>query len=374
MDSSLPGVPSRLGTRFPSLSKRWKDKSGAGPKLSIVTHADHSASRASSTNSSQLLSPALSAISKHESHLPPSPARTSFEEARNDVCTAHMDIELLPQEQMETQTQATTPLLPPVMMTYATISAPMHSPLQSPSTAGSPVFTAPTTPQVHNLPSPPLSTKPSLASMRARSRAGTLTAPVADVPPMRMLNENEDEWSGRLGHANFEIEPRPYLPEVKSIQSYRELRADWDLARCNYAKQLARIGEHWGTTSTTYRLTEEKWASIDANWKKHNSTMATLLQPLLTSLSDEDFEQYKSSTSNTMLEKPVTRVIVPQIGDWSGKFPELGDQDIVGPMAVAPRRLEHANVESTYPTQRTRKRSFLKFLSDILTKGNTARQ
>ena len=373
-DSSLPGVTSRLGTRFPSLSKRWKNKSGAGPKLSIVTHADHSGSRASSANSSQLLSPALSAISKHENHLPPSPAHTSFEEAVNDACTAPTDIEQPPQEQMETQTQATTPLLPPMMMTYATSSAPVCSPLQCPSTAGSPVFPAPTTPQVHDLPSPPLSTKPSLVSMRARSRAGTLTAPAADVPPMQMLNETEDEWSRRLGHANFEIEPQPYLPEVKSIQSYRELRADWDLARCNYAKQLARTGEHWGTTSTTYRLTEEKWASIDAEWKKHDSTMAGLLQPLLTSLTDEDFEQYKSSTSNSVLEKPVTRVMVPHIGDSNGKFPEMGDQDIVGPMAVAPRRFEHANVESTFFTQRTRKRSFLRFFSDILTKGHTARQ
>ncbi len=372
-DFSLPGVASRFGTRFPSLSKRWKNKSGAGPSLSIITHSDHVVSRTSSAGSSQLISPALSAISKHESYLPPSPVRTAFDDSLHDSGSTAVNIDrpLSEDTQDQDQAQATTPLLPPLMMDFSGERSPVQSPLQSPAVQKDPpTCSASTTPvstpqMIHTLPSPPLSTKPSVASFQQRSRAGTLTKPLAEVPPMQMLDQQNDEWSQRLGHANFNIEPEPYLPEVKDLESYRQLRADWDLARSNYAKHLARTGEHYGTTSKIYLLTEEKWAFVDFEWKTCHGLLSRSVQPLIARLSDGETDQGGSTASSAVLEKPLTRVIVPQIDDSSGKFPELGDEDIIGPMAFAPSRHQQTDVEHAANGCGSRKRSFIKFLSDF---------
>ena len=367
---SLPGVAGRLGTRFPSLSKRWKHKSAAGPQLSIITHADHIGSRTGSAGSSQPISPALSVISKRESYLPPSPVRTNLEDSFNDAISSAFDIDKQAPQETEEQGQARTPLLPPLMMDFSTKNAPIQSPLQSPSVAEitvSPVSTTPVcTPQLYTLPSPPLSTKPSVASMQQRSRAGTTTMPPAEIPPMQMLDEPADELSRRLGHANFTIEPEPYLPDLKDIESYRRLRVNWDVARYNYGKHLARTGENFGTTSNIYLWTQEKWAAIDAEWKRHNDTMAKLIEPMIVRLSDGDTDQGNSTASSAVLEKPITKVIVPQIDDPSGKFPRLGDEDIVGPMAFAPNRSQQADVEPAADNRGSRKRSFFKYISDIL--------
>lgn len=376
-DLSLSGVTGRFGTRFPSLSKRWKNKSAAGPQLSIITHADDVTPRTGSASSSQLISPALSVISKHESYLPPSPVRTNLEDSFNDAISSAFDIEKRVPEEREEQGLARTPLLPPLMMESSPTHHPMLSPLQSPSVADTtslPASTTPvSTPHPFNLPSPPLSTKPSVASMRQHSRAGTMTMPPIEVPRMQMLDEPTDELSRRLGHANFKIDPEPYLPDVKDLESYRRLRVDWDLARCNYGKHLARTAENFGTTSNIYRWTQEKWAAIDAEWKKHNELMAHLVEPILVRLSDGETDQSNSIASSGMLEKPITKVVVPQIDDPSGKFPRLGDEDIVGPMAFAPNRSQQVNVEPAADRHGSRKRSFFKFLSDILGRANGLR-
>lgn len=199
-----------------------------------------------------------------------------------------------------------------------------------------------------------------------------MTKPLPEIPVMQTLDQQSDAWSQRLGHANFNIEPEPYLPEIKDLQSYRQLRTDWDLARFNYGKHLARTGEHYGATSKIYLLTEEKWADVDSEWKKHHATMASSVEPMIARLSDGDTDQGGSVASSAMLEKPLTKVIVPQIDESSGKFPELGDEDIIGPMAFAPSRFEQTHVEPTSPG-RSRKRSFIKFISDILGRGTGQR-
>lgn len=376
-DVSLPGVASRLGTRFPSLSKRWKHKSTAGPHLSVITHADHVASRTGSTGSSQLISPSLSAISKHESYLPPSPIRTNFEDSFNDTISYAFEIEKPAPEETEEQGQARTPLLPPLMMGSPANDPPIQSPLQSPSVADattSPASTTPlSTPQLYTLPSPPLSTKASVTSMQQLSRPGTMTMPLTEVPRMHMLDEPADELSRRLGHANFKIDPQPYLPRAKDLESYRQLRVDWDLARYNYGKHLARTAENFGTTSNIYLWTQEKWAAIDAEWKRYNETMAKHVDPVTVRLSDGDTDHGSSIASSAMLKKPITKVIVPQIDDPSGKFPRLGDEDIVGPMAFAPNRSQQFSVEHAADNRGSRKRNFFKFISDILGRANGTR-
>jgi hypothetical protein len=376
-DFSLPGVSSRLATRFPSLSKRLKHKSAAGPQLSIITHSDPVGSHPESAGSSQLTSPAPSAISKHESYLLPSPAKTNLEDSFNDAISSAFNVDNPPPGEAEDQGQARTPLLPPLVMDLNTKPAPIQSPLQSPSVAGpanSPTSTTPVgAPQIYTLPSPPLSTKPSVGSMQQHSRAGIMALPPAEVPPMQMLDEPADELSRRLGHANFKINPEPYRPDAMDLESYRRFRVDWDLARYNYGKHLARTAENFGTTSNIYLWTQEKWAAIDAEWKKHNEAVAHLVEPMIARLSESSTEQSNSTTSSTMLEKPVTKVVVPQINDPTGKFPVLGDMDIVGPMAFAPNRSQQADVEHPADSHGSRKRSFFKFMFDILGKRNGLR-
>jgi len=206
--------------------------------------------------------------------------------------------------------------------------------------------------------------------MHSRSRNNTLTSsPFAEVPPMQLLEDASDPWDVRLGHANFAIHPEPYTPETLDLDSYIQYRNNWDQARTNYAKHIARTVEHYGSTSRVYKLTEEKWTSIDHVWNRQHDLMRTALAPTLARLSDGDSEMQESNASSTVLEKPMTKVIVPVIDDKSGKFPELGDGEIVGPMSVArPRALTNDSdkgmgVKSPPPSPH--KRNLLRFLSDI---------
>ena len=96
--------------------------------------------------------------------------------------------------------------------------------------------------------------------------------------------------------------------------------------------------------------------------------MRTALSPVLARLSDGGSEMQDSTVSSAVLEKPLTKIVVPVIDDKSGKFPELGDGEIVGPMSVArPRTL--TNVEKGQgpgsPPLSPHKRHLMKFLSDI---------
>jgi len=148
----------------------------------------------------------------------------------------------------------------------------------------------------------------------------------------------------KLGHANFSIHPEPYVPEFMTLDSYAEFRNNWDQARTNYAKHIARTVEHYGPTSKVYRLTEEKWTSTDNQWKRQHAIMRKALSPVLARLSDGDSEMQDSTASSAVLEKPLTKVVLPVIDDKSGKFPELGDMEIIGPMSVArPRAVTNPN-------------------------------
>jgi hypothetical protein len=373
-DSPGSAVANRFGTRFPSFSRKWKSKTGASPKLSIITHSDTPRPRTNSA-SSQLVSPALSAISKHESLLYSSSGQTGPEEGSNEVGPAPIDIGQASAPAEEDQAQATTPLLPPIMMDLSSKNMTLQSPLQSPTVAGTPSppssATPSSTPQLSSLPSPPLSTKPSIASIRQRSRAGTVVPP-SEISSLQMLGECDgDEWSAKLGHANFTIHPEPYLPNVFDMETFKKLRENWDQARHGYAKHLARTGEHYGTTSKIYLLTEEKWALVDTEWKKNNAAMADVLGPLVARASGGDPMPSDSPSPSNVIEQHPTKVVVPQINDPSGKFPDMGDEDIVGPMAVGPSRARtmHQSVEPAMQNRVSTKRNFLKFISDILGRG-----
>lgn len=327
-------------------------------------------SRTSSGASSQLISPALSAISKHESYLPSSSLRPSLDVSVCELSTEPITIEKEEVPIEDQNVQATTPLLPPVFTQLCSNEGPIQSPLQSPSVAAGETFPT-TTPEGQpissGLPSPPLSTKPSIASFKQRSRANTSNVSASEIPPLPMLDNSHDPWSQRLGHADFNIDPEPYIPEVVNLETYRDFRSSWDLARRNYAKHLARTGEHYGTTSKVYLLTQEKWNLIDDAWKSNNNEMTTMLSHALTNTVGQEAEVSDSVDSSTVLEKPVSRIVVPKLDDSGGKFPALGDEDIVGPMSVGPARSPTMQkpTEREWAPQSPRKRNFLKFLSDI---------
>jgi hypothetical protein len=232
-------------------------------------------------------------------------------------------------EPFDRKALSSTPLLPPMMTSPLEAAVqPVQSPLQSPTVADpnktlSIVSSTVETSQSIALPSPQLSTKPSIASFH-RGRASTL-ASVADVPSLHIA-ETADKWSIKLGHANFIIEPAPYLPDVCDPETCRLLVVDWETARQQYFKHRARIIEHYGTNSKTYKLTEEKWLSIDAEWKKNTAIASTQA-----SLESAD-------ASPVIPAEPAPLTSMPTLSDprCDGKFPKLGDLDIVGPMEVAP--------------------------------------
>jgi hypothetical protein len=140
------------------------------------------------------------------------------------------------------------------------------------------------------------------------------------------IAESTDEWSIKLGHANFTIEPAPYLPEVCDSETCRILVVDWETARQQYFKHRARVIEHYGVGSKTYKLTEEKWSSIDAEWKKNNAITSA----------QASIDSTDASPITPAEPAPLTNM--PTLSDphCDGKFPKLGDLDIVGPMEVAP--------------------------------------
>jgi hypothetical protein len=240
---------------------------------------------------------------------------------------------------------AVTPLLPPLTTELQTSShvASLHpSPLQSPKIVDSSELEAAFGgPVVSPLPSPPLSSRPSFANFSAiplnvtatrlsRTRANSLnvepSGPLSSLPPN--ILELGDAWSDRLGHANFTIMPRPYEPEEASMDILRVFRSDWDRAKASYTKHLIRTGEHYGPTSTTYAMTEAKWAEIESHWQSAQANLVERVaqsgdQAALASL------QWHQQLQDDLA--PTSPGAVPNMLDGS-KFPDRGDEDVVGPM------------------------------------------
>lgn len=108
------------------------------------------------------------------------------------------------------------------------------------------------------------------------------------------------------------------MPHSADSAALHKFQEDWDTARINYTKHLARTGENYGDTSKTYALTQAKWSEIEQTWSSCHKQLTAELIACGGSLCghikpDETF--------------PTT---LPHMAE--GKFPERGDQDIVGPM------------------------------------------
>jgi hypothetical protein len=350
IDSPLTGLATRFGTRFPSFSRKWRlKKATSAASLRSDTLRDFDASQAASSRSSSMSNSTSQVLDRaFEPQLPPTPTRSLYD-SRDDLTMAgHLDIDKANRRGGEREDGfATTPLLPPLMMDASanTRRVPMLSPLQSPSVAEvSDPFAGSVTPidalithMPMGMPSPPLSTKPSISSFHRVHRLGHLV-PSSEIPPILIADLN-DEWADKLGHANFTIHPEPYMPQIYDLEACRRLRVDWDLARCNYTKHLVRTGEHYGVTSKTYKLTEQKWASVDATWRRNNELTIT---KTVESGSDA-FATLKHTTLGDVNNKNIMTKI-PSLNDprSGGKFPQLGDEDIVGPMVQVASQLQRS--------------------------------
>ena len=351
-------MTSRFGTRFPSISRKWKSRTSS-KTTSIADSLQEtvvSRSRANSTRAPSLIDSIVEPTDRQDYPLPPTPTRSVFGEVREDIPVSPIDIQKAnaPFEGDENYEEglATTPLLPPLLSQFPSKPADswVQSPLQSPTVAEFSNVHTPTEPSGYpGLPSPPLSTRPSISSFHRRQ-----LGPSAEIPQF-LLADPHDEWANKLGHANFTIQPEPYVPTNFDLSSCKQLRADWDTARCNYMKHLVRTGEHYSTTSKTYHLTEDKWAQIDAQWKRNNKLTVSRAADL-----NGEEALSLSHHSSLVVEPPAPLMKIPSLnGPMSeGKFPKLGDEDIVGPMVRG---------KSPVPARRTsRKRKFWKFLQGVL--------
>ena len=117
-------------------------------------------------------------------------------------------------------------------------------------------------------------------------------------------------------------------------------------------KHLARTAEHYSTTSKVHQLTEEKWAQIDAQWKRNND--------LALSRAPDEGEESLALSKKISSTEPAPIIKIPSINGprSEGKFPKVGDEGIVGPMV---------REKTMSPQVRpSKKRNFWKFLQGVL--------
>ncbi|KAL8787585.1 MAG: hypothetical protein Q9213_002147 [Squamulea squamosa] len=361
-DFFFTGFTQRFGTRMPSLSRKWRQRKTSN--ISILTQGfPERPSRANSTRTPSLANSFVE-MDDQEHPLPPTPAISASSRYGGDSPVGAVDIQRanVQEEEPEPDVQATTPLLPPVLANLSTLTreTPYQSPLQSPSIAEPGLVSSPhtpvDTPHLASLPSPPLSTKPSVSSFhRQRALSHTTLMPTADIPPLPMV----DPWADSLGHANFTIAPEPYLPVQYDVEACKQLRTDWETARRNFSRHMMRISEHYGATSRIHKLTEEKWATIDAEWKRNTDVC-------LSRTADNGYEQALSQSQSSIAE-PAPLAKLPSLNGpkSEGKFPKLGDEDIVGPMEVVA-----SQVQQQQQQRKSTKRSFFRFLQGVFTPPN----
>ncbi|KAK0705770.1 hypothetical protein B0T21DRAFT_298906 [Apiosordaria backusii] len=334
-DAGIASWGTRLGSRLTSLP-RWRSASvsrranlafSPASDPALAEQRRPSFSRAASSRSSSVSVPAMARVPES---VPATPALSFYESTDSIVPASPLDIQpaAMGKSLERERSMATTPLLPPLMMEKtAPPTQPQSlqtSPLQSPAVVPSPL---PEFPVQLPYPTPPLSTKASFTSLRR----GTVSSIFSDLPspvvttPTILVEQQPDAWSDRLGHANFTIDPKPYVPEKADLTTFQAFRADWSMARTNYAKHLGRTGEHYGTTSKTYALTEAKWADIEKEWQQAEQVLIQRVGRL--GNGDPSIISHLRRTAEEMVPSGI-----PQIPNNDGKFPALGDSEIVGPM------------------------------------------
>ena len=230
----------------------------------------------------------------------------------------------------------------------------VHSPLQSPTVVpfnpeAVPNCNTPnsilTNPGTY---SPPLSSKPSMTSINMNRIGFGLHS---EIPPLQ-ITPDSDPWAIKLGHANFHITPEPYFPEVCDAQTCKRLRDDWETARLKYMCQVARISEHYGPTSQTYKFTEEKWAEIDAQWRVNHERAVNAQAGSSDSGDSPRLFQPLAET------KPLSQMPALTDPQQPSKFLTVDEADIVGPM------VQYAKIPNTTTRSSSKKPAFLRIFTD----------
>lgn len=260
----------RVHRRWPSISKRWRDRK---PTTSISSSVVRSAppSRSSSMRQSSLRESLATHLERRETTQSESCSRRSSVAWPKD-CLPPLDLSASKHTEtsFEDEERPPTPLLPPIMAELRSpVETELESPLQSPTVAShselDSVCNSPlASPIVPGLLTPPLSSKPSFASINM-ARSGHIRYS-GDTPRMEVFEES-DPWAHKLGHANFHIVPEPYVPDACDRKSCNQLVEDWESARRDYVRQAAHISEHYGPTSRTFKLAGEKWSEINKKWQ-----------------------------------------------------------------------------------------------------------
>ena len=390
--SPMDGLSSRLGSRMPSfsrsVSRKFKSRK-ASPVIAMPDRTQETGRSRANSNAPSLAGSTVEFGELKGPQLPPTPRRSVADDRFEDAYLALTNNEKTHAEQIEEMDEAvdhqvkpTTPLLPPIMTHLPSDiqEVPYQSPLQSPTVVdpeASSVLNSPLpTPRIAGLPSPPLSSRPSVASFHRQRGLGPVS-PSAEIPSMT-ISDSDDKWAEPLGHANFNIYPEPYVAEDTTLMACKQLRADWEVARSKYLKHLVRTGENYGITSKVYRLTEEKWSEVDTTWK-HNVELSFSRIPELTSPTESAATPRRTSrrqsdatpnkanplTSVSSTDTPKVNAKVdckfPALGE--GKFPAIGDEGIVGPMeVVAPQE----------PQRKKRKMGFFRWMQGVWPAGTYA--
>lgn len=341
-ESAISGITSRIGSRFPNLSRWAGSRKNSITALSLSEGGDAGGAPCGSSSRASSVSSPLRPNYPHpsEATLSASPRHSFWESTESVVLPADASLGGGSRWGVERDRRlATTPLLPPLLTDSSASAGPL-----------SPGFPFPTPPESYTqtppqpIPAPSLKTKQSTTSFRLSP-----TGPDLAIPFPNLLND--DPWSDRLGHANFTILPTPYQPAEPTLPALKQLRLDWDLARVNYTKHLFRTGENYGETSNIYALTQEKWAEVERSWRKaHDLAMeaviaaAASLPPQSKPRSRSRGRRGRAESSAAALGVPPDEVLAG--AEWrrvedggpalprmmSDKFPARGDEDIVGPM------------------------------------------
>ncbi|KAK0382950.1 hypothetical protein NLU13_8866 [Sarocladium strictum] len=360
-DAPFYGLTSRIGTHLSNIN-RWRSTrrpnliSSPTTELSFETAMPHLPSRPSSISAStqsrgRSFDSSAAATPQPISYFP-NPEETNRRVSEGTLMTAEERIDL-----ERDRALATTPLLPP-LMTMHLPEQPQESPLQSPMVVSAPFGTnteVQTSPTVSTfLSRPSLSSKPSFSSFRFGGSGTEL--PLA----LPLIVQDHDEWSDRLGHANFTITPQPYDPEIVVPDTLTKFREDWEMAKVNYTKHLVRTGENYGQTSNIYALTEAKWAETDLRWQtihdglvrqtmvfhsapasasnsrsrsrgrargRSRAGSASFMGGRMAASADVSPDAHHWPRLDAAAPSAITQML-----DASDKFPDRGDEDIVGPM------------------------------------------
>lgn len=92
-------------------------------------------------------------------------------------------------------------------------------------------------------------------------------------------------------------------------------------------------------TSKTYKLTEQKWATVDAAWRQNNDlTIGNTVENGSDAFATLKHTRIGDGSNNNIMTR------IPSLNDprSEGKFPQLGDEDIVGPMVQVAAQLQRS--------------------------------